>query len=71
MNIILLYLMLGIPLAILELVLVILIKDNASLTIKMAYALLCLFIWPLLIIVIFIPNKYLSTIRSTLKCWLT
>lgn len=67
MDIISWYMVTGLPVAIIELIAVLFIRDGIGLRLKLFYGLLGWLFWPALLVVLFIPNKALAKINVALK----
>lgn len=64
MHLFLLYLCVGVPFGLIEFVSVIFIRDGASVWLKGVYGLIAAALWPLIIIVAFVPERNLNQLRS-------
>lgn len=57
------YLICGSPFAVIEFVSILLIRDGAKISLKLTYALIGWILWPILMLVFFIPNSILKKIN--------
>lgn len=64
MQYFLFYLCFGVPFGLIEFVSVLFIRDGAAVWLKAIYGLIAVIIWPLIIMVLFIPEHVLCKWRS-------
>lgn len=66
MQFLLLYLSCGLPLGLIEFISVLFIRDGGSVLLKALYGLITVIFWPLIIFVLFVPERVLCKWRRVL-----
>ncbi|HEG4382291.1 TPA: hypothetical protein SD291_002180 [Klebsiella pneumoniae] len=66
MQLLLLYLSCGLPIGVIEFILVLFIRDGGSVWLKALYGLITVIFWPLIIVVLFVPERVLCKWRRVL-----
>ncbi|MCH8363190.1 hypothetical protein I7X26_27550 [Klebsiella pneumoniae] len=66
MQFLLFYLCCGLPIGLIEFVSVLFIRDGGAVWLKALYAFIAVIFWPLIIGVLFVPERVLSKLRRAL-----
>lgn len=64
MQFLLLYLICGLPIGLIEFISVLFIRDGGSVWLKAVYGVIGALLWPLIIAVLFVPERILCKLRE-------